>query len=71
MHAQIEKVIPLIEDIYFGTDEDQSIEFLIAEKLSRLGKTLSCAESCTGGAIATRFTAHPGASSFSKVVQLP
>ena len=66
VNVEIEKVIPLIEDIYFGTDEDQSIEFLIAEKLSRLGKTLSCAESCTGGAIATRFTAHPGASSFFK-----
>ena len=35
VHAQIEKVIPLIEDIYFGTDEDQSIEFIIAEKLNQ------------------------------------
>ena len=61
---QIEKVIPLIQDIYFGTEEDQSIEFLIADKLNRLGNTLSCAESCTGGAIATKFTSHPGASSF-------
>ncbi|MGB2136759.1 MAG: CinA family protein, partial [Flavobacteriaceae bacterium] len=34
--------------------------------LNQLGKTLSCAESCTGGAISTRFTAHPGASSFFK-----
>ena len=61
---QIEKVIPSIQDIYFGTEEDQSIEFLIADKLNRLGNTLSCAESCTGGAIATKFTSHPGASSF-------
>lgn len=61
---QIEKVIPSIQDIYFGTEEDQSIEFLIADKLKRLGNTLSCAESCTGGAIATKFTSHPGASSF-------
>ena len=61
---QIEKVIPLIQDIYFGTEEDQSIEFLIADKLNQLGNTLSCAESCTGGAIATKFTSHPGASSF-------
>lgn len=61
---QIEKVIPLIQDIYFGTEEDQSIEFLIADKLKQLGNTLSCAESCTGGAIATKFTSHPGASSF-------
>ena len=44
VNAQIKKVIPLIQDIYFGTEEDQSIEFLIAEKLNQLGKTLSCAE---------------------------
>ena len=66
VNAQIEKVIPLIDDIYFGTEEDQSIEFLIAEKLNQLGKALSCAESCTGGAIATRFTSQPGASTFFK-----
>ncbi|MGB2137191.1 MAG: molybdopterin-binding protein, partial [Flavobacteriaceae bacterium] len=48
VNTQIEKVIPLIQDIYFGTEEDQSIEFLIAEKLNQLEKTLSCAESCTG-----------------------
>ena len=66
VNAQIEKVIPLIKDIYFGTEEDQSIEFLIAEKLNQLGKSLSCAESCTGGAIATRFTSQPGASTFFK-----
>ncbi|MGB2312652.1 MAG: molybdopterin-binding protein, partial [Flavobacteriaceae bacterium] len=54
VNTQIEKVIPLIQDIYFGTEEDQSIEFLIAEKLNQLEKTLSCAESCTGGAISTR-----------------
>ena len=66
VNAQIEKVIPLIKDIYFGTEEDQSIEFLIAEKLNQLGKSLSCAESCTGGAIATRFTSQPKASTFFK-----
>lgn len=66
VNTQIEKVIPLIEDIYFGTEEDQPIEFLIAKKLNQSGKTLSCAESCTGGAIATRFTSQPGASAFFK-----
>jgi nicotinamide-nucleotide amidase len=66
INAQIEKVVPLIEDIYFGAEEDQAIEFLIAKQLNRLGKTLSCAESCTGGAIATRFTSHAGASTFFK-----
>ena len=63
---EIKKVIPLINDVFFGTEEDQPIEFLIAQKLNQLGKTLSCAESFTGGAIATRFTAQAGASSFFK-----
>ena len=63
---EIKKVIPLIEDVFFGTEDDQPIEFLIAQQLNRLGKTLSCAESCTGGAIATRFTAQAGASSYFK-----
>ena len=63
---EIKKVIPLIDDVFFGTEEDQPIEFLIAQQLNQLGKTLSCAESFTGGAIATRFTAQAGASSFFK-----
>ncbi|OUW77085.1 MAG: damage-inducible protein CinA [Flavobacteriaceae bacterium TMED212] len=63
---EIKKVIPLIEDIFFGTEEDQPIEFLIAQQLNQLGKTLSCAESFTGGAISTRFTAQAGASTFFK-----
>ena len=66
VNAQLEKVIPLIEDIYFGTEEDQSIEFQIAKRLNGMGKSLSCAESCTGGAIATRFTSQVGASTFFK-----
>ena len=66
VNEQIEKVIPLIEDIYFGAEEDQSIETLIADKLKQLGKTLSCAESCTGGVIATRITSIVGASLFFK-----
>ena len=64
VNEQIDKVIPLIKDIYFGAEEDQSIESLIAQKLKQLGKTLSCAESCTGGVIATRITSIVGASGF-------
>lgn len=64
LNTQLEKVIPLIQDIYFGAEEDEPIEILIADKLNELGKTLSCAESCTGGAIATRFTSCAGASAF-------
>ena len=61
---QVKKVIPLIRDIYFGTEEDKPIEVLIGEKLIKKGQTLSCAESCTGGAIATRITANSGASKY-------
>ena len=62
--AQVAEVIPLIKDIYYGTEEDKPIEVLIGEKLKQKGKTLSCAESCTGGAIAARLTANAGASKF-------
>ena len=62
--SEIKSVIPLIEDIYYGTEEDKPIEVLIANKLKKKKQSLSCAESCTGGAIATRFTANEGASNF-------
>lgn len=64
VNDHIDRVIPLIQDIYYGAEEDQPIEFLIAQKLMTLGKTLSCAESCTGGAISTRITSLAGASGF-------
>ena len=64
VNAQVEKVIPLIKDIYYGTEEDRPIEVLISEKLIEKKQTLSCAESCTGGAIATRLTANSGTSNY-------
>ena len=61
---QVKKVIPLIQDIYYGTEEDKPIEVLIGEKLIEKKQTLSCAESFTGGAIAMRLTANSGASEY-------
>ena len=52
------------QDIYYGTEEDKPIEVLIGEKLIEKKQTLSCAESCTGGAIAMRLTANSGASEY-------
>ncbi len=63
---QISLLRPLIEDIYYGEDEDQPIELLIGQKLATTQKTLALAESCTGGALAARITAHAGVSSFFK-----
>ena len=55
-----------LEDIAVGYEEDTSIEEQIGKFLIENNKTLSLAESCTGGAIAERFTAHAGASKFFK-----
>jgi nicotinamide-nucleotide amidase len=64
---QISIVIPLIQDIYIGfEDEETSIELKIGKQLTQLSKTLSVAESCTGGMIAERITANVGASAYFK-----
>lgn len=65
VQQQIDKVIPLIKDEFAGfEDEEGSVEIVIAKQLIKLGKTLSIAESCTGGAVAERFTVNPGASAY-------
>ncbi|MFL1011330.1 CinA family nicotinamide mononucleotide deamidase-related protein [Flavisericum labens] len=64
---QIDKVIPYIKDEFAGFEDDEgSVEIVIAKQLTKLGKTLSIAESCTGGAVAERFTVNSGASAFFK-----
>ena len=66
MAKEIQKLIPLIADVFVGFEEDTSIEQIIGTKLLETGKTLALAESCTGGKIAAQFTAHSGASGFFK-----
>lgn len=67
VHEEIEKVLPLLEGNFFGfEDEADSLELLIADELTKLGKTLSIAESCTGGSLAEKFTTNAGASSYFK-----
>lgn len=46
------------------TDEDIPMEQVVAKLLKERRQTLATAESCTGGHIASLFTAHAGASSF-------
>ena len=57
-------MIPLIDDIYFGDEPSEPLEKIVALNLKKLKKTLSIAESCTGGRLSSRFVEHPGASSF-------
>ncbi|MEM6516480.1 MAG: competence/damage-inducible protein A [Bacteroidota bacterium] len=64
MERQTKLLLAQIEDIFAGFEEDISIEAIIGKYLTEMGKTVSVAESCTGGMIAQRFTANAGASQY-------
>ena len=66
MDKQVRLLMPLINDIFVGFEEDLSIEAVIGKHLIDLKKTIATAESCTGGLIAERFTANAGASKYFK-----
>ena len=61
--ALFEKLRSIIPDNIAGF-EDASVEELVHNTLINKGKTLAVAESCTGGAIASKFTAQAGASAY-------
>ncbi|TSE10676.1 CinA family nicotinamide mononucleotide deamidase-related protein [Aquimarina algiphila] len=54
----------IIGDIIVGYEEDETIEVRIGKLLVKQNKTLSLAESCTGGKIAQLFTSRGGASAY-------
>ncbi len=64
--AEIEKLLPHIQDIFFGFEDEHTIEEQIGLKLLQRGQFLATAESCTGGQIAHQITSHPGASKYFK-----
>lgn len=67
VQKQIDSLIPLIKEEFVGFEEDDdSIESIIGKQLTKINKTVATAESCTGGKIAERFTANPGASAYFK-----
>jgi len=49
---------------YIVTDEDETIQEVLGKILFRNKETISTAESCTGGAIASLITSVPGASAY-------
>lgn len=66
---EIEEQFDMLKDLIphnFIGNEEASVESDVAKILSECGETLSVAESCTGGAIAARFTAMAGASTYFK-----
>jgi nicotinamide-nucleotide amidase len=54
----------IIGDIIVGFDEGETIEVIVGRILTQKGKTISTAESCTGGKIAEMFTSVAGASNY-------
>lgn len=63
---QIATLLPQIQDIFMGFEEEASVEEQIQKKCIKKGVTLALAESCTGGEIAARLTKIPGASAYFK-----
>lgn len=66
VEQQVQKILPLLSDIFVGFEEDSSIETVVGKALVARSKTLALAESCTGGKIAERITSQPGVSAFFK-----
>ena len=63
---QVRKLSEIIGDISVGFDDSDTIEVVLGRLLTAKNKTLATAESCTGGKIAQRITAVPGASAYFK-----
>jgi len=62
---EIEKLNKIIPEYIFGYDNDNITE-IVAKLLIEKGKSLSVAESCTGGYISHLFTLIPGSSKYFK-----
>lgn len=56
-----QKVRDVVGEYVYGY-EDQALQQVVISTLQKAGKTLSCAESCTGGLLAQLLTEVPGAS---------
>lgn len=63
VQQEIDKVLPMIQSFVFGYD-DEDLEMALGKLLKSNGKTVSAAESCTGGFISHLFTKVPGSSAY-------
>jgi len=66
IESEIRALQTIIGDIIIGYEDEESIERRIGKLLVDKAKTLSVAESCTGGRLAQSFTSNAGASQFFK-----
>lgn len=63
IEAELAKLRPILGSSLYSDHED-TLEGCIGRMLSVAGKTVSVAESCTGGTISALFTSVPGASEY-------
>ena len=63
LQMQIDTLLPLIKD-YVLAIEDIALEALVGRLLVQRGKTISAAESCTGGRLAAALNAQSGSSAY-------
>ena len=62
--SEIDKLLPLIKDIFVGYEDVSPFEEKIQSQFLLKNQTLSLAESCTGGEISARLAKIPGASKY-------
>lgn len=66
IEQKVEALTQIIGDIIVGFDDSETIEVMLGKLLTQKGKTVSTAESCTGGKIAQVLTSIPGSSKYFK-----
>jgi nicotinamide-nucleotide amidase len=66
IEEKVKSLDAIIHDIIVGYEENETIETVIGQLLSKQNKTISMAESCTGGRIASLLSAVPGSSAYFK-----
>ena len=66
IEENIASLTKIIADIIVGFDDGETIEVVLGRLLTQQNKTISTAESCTGGKIAQLLTSVAGASSYFK-----
>lgn len=65
VQTEIDKLLVLIPELVYGFGED-TIQSVVGQKLKEARKTISTAESCTGGLVAHLITSIPGSSAYFK-----
>ena len=66
LEQQIAGLNALVGDIIVGYGDEQTLEVMLGQMLTKEKATLALAESCTGGQLASTLTAVPGASAYFK-----